>query len=77
MGVDEAWHPGGVDADFLEVSPSTIRLCSGIEFGLVLYRGAVIPGDWDQSTKEFRSLEVFEAMRDVLTDRLLEWRDTE
>ena len=62
--------------DVLSVSPESIAHCSPVEFGSPGSRAAVVPGDWDRSTRLFVDSEVFRAMKSVLKDRSCAWSDT-
>jgi len=62
--------------DVLCVPPTAIVHSSLTEFGSHDFRGAVIPGDWDISRKEFADLDIFHAMKSVLKDASCAWADT-
>lgn len=75
VGLDQTAAAKGI-LEPLWVRPDKVVFCSGLEFPLLHYRDAVVAGDWDLSDKVFESLDVYEAIRDVLRDGTSTWEDT-
>ena len=57
------------------LSPARIVYCSLREFDTRDFRGAVIGGDWDRLKKRFEDLDVYVALKQVMTEGR-KWQDT-
>ena len=69
-------HAQGIDVHETHwVAPDRIRHCALHEFNVEDFKGRVLDGDWDRSTKRFDQLDVYFAFEQVLREGR-EWSET-
>jgi hypothetical protein len=61
----------------ITINPDLVRHCSNKEFAFAYFKGDVLDGDWDQSTKCFEDIDVYKAFEAVCKNKTSAWADTD